>query len=75
MGIDVIYNKLESAQSNRFGLIGLATTGGIPATSVGTAVCAAGGLPAALSNPVPCYRNEDQDAWMATFRVQRDFLP
>jgi hypothetical protein len=75
MGIDVIYNKLNSAQVNSVGLAGLTGAGGIPTTSVANAVCAAGGAAAAASAPVPCYRTSDMDAVTTTFRIQRDFLP
>jgi hypothetical protein len=70
MGVDVIYNNLNTVSSNSFGSVALtAPAGGIGATSV-PAAC-----PLGVSAPVPCYRNSDMDSWMATFRVQRDFLP
>jgi len=75
MGIDLIYNKLNTAQSNSFGLVALPVAGGIPATTApAAAACATGGA-AAGTGPVPCYRNSDMDALTTTFRIQRDFLP
>jgi hypothetical protein len=70
MGIDVIYNKLNSAPVNGTGLVNLTGAGGIPSTSAGNATCA--GVPVA---GVPCYRVVDPDAVTTTFRIQRDFLP
>jgi hypothetical protein len=69
MGVDVIYNKLNTAKSNFSGVVGLDPgAGSIPATSTGAGACVA-------SAPGPCYVNKDMDAWTGTFRIQRDFLP
>ncbi len=70
MGIDVIYNRLNSAPVNATGLVNLTGAGGIPSTSAANAGCT---LP--ISPGVPCYRVADQDAVTTTFRIQRDFLP
>jgi hypothetical protein len=72
MGIDVIYNKLNTAQPNFLNAVALPTAGGLPAT---TAPFIANCAPAAPAAGVPCYRTSDMDAWTGTFRVQRDFLP
>ena len=55
MGVDVIYNHLNSASANAAGTLVLTT--------------ASGGRPAGT------YAVSDQNSWMGTFRVQRDFLP
>jgi hypothetical protein len=74
MGVDVLYHKLNTSQPNFLNFAGLTGAGGIPTTATANANCAAGNAAALASNP-PCYRAVDMDAWNATFRVQRDFLP
>jgi hypothetical protein len=74
MGVDVLYNKLNSSSPNFLNNAGLTGAGGIPTTATANANCAAGNAAALASNP-PCYRATDMDAWIGTFRVQRDFLP
>jgi hypothetical protein len=66
MGVDVIYNKLHTAQSNAAGVVALASTGN---------PTYAGAKPNTPNAAYTVYTVTDQDAWTATFRVQRDFLP
>jgi hypothetical protein len=73
MGVDVIYNKLNTSSpnfTNRGAVITAA--GGIPATTT-SANCANGGT--GVSFPGPCYIARDQDAVTTSLRIQRDFLP
>jgi hypothetical protein len=70
MGIDVIYQKLNSATSNT--ILGntfplSAQTGANPPSS--------NQINPLLSRPVPWYHVEDPDSWTGTVRIQRDFLP
>jgi hypothetical protein len=60
MGVDVIYNKLNTAQANFANVVALNSAGN--PTYAGAK---------ANGN----YVVTDQDSWMGTFRVQRDFLP
>jgi len=60
MGIDVIYNRLETAKSNNTGVVVLTSTGN--ATYAG-------------AKPNGTYLVQNQDAVTGTFRIQRDFLP
>jgi hypothetical protein len=64
MGVDVIYNKLNSATPNFLNTVALNSTGN---------PTYAGAIP--NSTAVGNYFVKDMDAWMGTFRIQRDFLP
>jgi hypothetical protein len=66
MGVDVIYNKLNTATSG-FVAGGPALPGQVDLQS-GNPTYAGG-----KQNGV--YNVKDMDAWTGTFRVQRDFLP
>jgi hypothetical protein len=75
MGVDVIYNKLNTASS---GFNPALAPGQVNLISAGNPTYA-GAIPnsaapgvGALAGP---YTVKDQDSWMGTFRVQRDFLP
>jgi hypothetical protein len=73
MGVDVIYNKLNTANPNfvNRAVVG-AAAGGIPATTTPGACANAG---TGVSFPGPCYIARDQDAVTTSLRIQRDFLP
>jgi hypothetical protein len=64
MGVDVIYNKLNTARPDATGVVALNSTGN-PSY--------AGAIP--NSTVVGNYIVKDMDAWTGTFRIQRDFLP
>lgn len=72
MGIDVIYNKLNTAKSNAAGLIDLNSFGN---PSYAGAIPNSGPPATTAANTIGPYRNADQSAWTGTFRIQRDFLP
>ena len=67
MGVDVIYNKLNTARPSADGLIALQSIGN-PSYAGAVPNSGATGVPAA-------YVVKDMDAWTTTFRIQRDFLP
>jgi Porin subfamily len=67
MGVDVIYNKLNTARPN-FAQV-------IPLQGPANSALYAGGVPNSSTVPGPGYQVRDMDAVTTTFRIQRDFLP
>ena len=61
MGVDVIYNKLNTAH--------------VRATRLASTVGRSAAQRRRKSLPACLLPVDDQDAWTGTFRIQRDFLP